>query len=142
MKPRVAEAGGIRYVEYRFPTARDARRFIQESALEDRYDVSARIQVNPPLERRDWYKKARGAVYVPIWSVEGDERKPNAAALRVQTRLLRKESEIVARMTDTDAVVLRVAERSDPVWRLVADGVVRRKRKPPKKYAKLEEFMS
>lgn len=135
MKPKVASAGGIRYVEYRFPTARDARRFVQENGLEGRYDLSARIMVDPPQERRDLYKRARGAVYVPVWSQEGSE-------LRFLTRLLRKESEIVSRMTETDTVILRIAEQTDRQWRLVSDGVAKRKGKPPKKPAKLEDFLS
>lgn len=132
-KPKVASAGGIRYIEYRFPSARDARRFIQDNSLEERYDLSARINVDPPQDRRDLYKKARGAVYVPVWAQEN-------SSLRLMTRLLRKESEIVGRMTETSSVVLRVAERTDSTWRLVADGVTKRRGKVPRKPAKLEDL--
>lgn len=131
--PRVQSAGGIRFIEYVFPTARDARQFVKERALQGRYDLSARINVNPSANMPDTYKRSRGAVYVPIWSVEGEE-------LRFLTRLLRKESEIVTRMTETKDVVLRVAEQTNPAWRLVADGTARRAKKLPKKPAKVEEI--
>ena len=134
MTPRIAAFGGIRYLEYRFPSARDARRFIKDKGLDGRFDLSARINVDPPTERRDLYKKARGAVYVPVWSVEGEE-------LRFLTRLLRKETEIIKLRTPTESIILRIAEASDHDWRLVADGTVKRQRPPSPLHARLEELL-
>jgi len=139
-KPKVANAGGIRFIEYRFPTARDCRRFIQTANLENRFDLSARIYVDPPAERRDNYKRQRGMSYFAVWSQEGDERKPNAHKLRLMSRLLRKEAEVVNKITPLEYVILRVAERSDPVYRITADGTTKRRSRIPDDYARLESI--